>query len=96
MATTRFEWSLAKDDENKQKHGVAFSRAQYAFADPKRVIAKDTVHSVNEERFFCFGAVDDGVLAVRFTYRTNVIRIFGAGYWRKGKTIYARENKIHR
>jgi hypothetical protein len=24
-----------------------------------------------------------------------VIRIFGAGYWRKGKQIYARENQIH-
>jgi hypothetical protein len=25
-----------------------------------------------------------------------VIRIFGAGYWRKGKRIYERENQIHR
>jgi hypothetical protein len=24
-----------------------------------------------------------------------VIRIFGAGYGRKGKTIYERENQIH-
>ncbi|MBT9439916.1 MAG: BrnT family toxin, partial [Desulfobacterales bacterium] len=23
------------------------------------------------------------------------IRIIGAGYWRKGKKIYERENKIH-
>jgi hypothetical protein len=33
---------------------------------------------------------------VRFTYRENVIRIFGAGYWRKGKQIYEQENQIHR
>ncbi|MDQ3259808.1 MAG: BrnT family toxin, partial [Pseudomonadota bacterium] len=46
--------------------------------------------------FFCFGEVDDGVLTVRFTFRARVIRIFGAGYWRKGKMIYERENKIHR
>jgi hypothetical protein len=32
---------------------------------------------------------------VRFTYRDDVIRIFGAGYWRKGKQIYERENQIH-
>jgi len=25
---------------------------------------------------------------VRFTYRGHVIRIFGAGYWRKGKKQY--------
>ena len=36
-----------------------------------------------------------GVLTVRFTYRDEIIRIFGAGYWRKGKTIYDRENKVH-
>ncbi len=32
----------------------------------------------------------------RFTYRGGVIRIFGAGYWRKGKRIYERENQVHR
>ena len=36
-----------------------------------------------------------GVLTVRFTFRGNVVRIFGAGYWRRGKTIYERENQIH-
>ena len=45
-----------------------------------------------EERFYCFGEVDGGVLTVRFTYRASVIRIIGAGYWRKGKAIYEREN----
>ena len=68
---------------------------QYAFADPKRVIAEDTMHSGKETRYFCFGLVGKGVLTVRFTYRSGVIRIFGAGYWRKGKTIYEHENQIH-
>jgi hypothetical protein len=27
--------------------------------------------------------------------RKNKIRIFGAGYWWKGKKIYERENQIH-
>jgi hypothetical protein len=31
-----------------------------------------------------------------FDIETRPIRIIGAGYWRKGKTIYVRENKIHR
>ena len=41
------------------------------------------------------GMVQGGVMTVRFTYRAQVIRIFGAGYWRKGKAIYERENQIH-
>jgi hypothetical protein len=49
-----------------------------------------------EKRHYCFGWVEGGVLTVRFTYREDVIRIFGAGYWRKGKQIYERENQIHR
>ncbi len=96
MARTRFEWDTEKDSENQQKHGVSFVLAQHAFADPQRVIAKDVTHSQAEERFYCFGEVDGGVLTVRFTYRASVIRIIGAGYWRKGKAIYDRENQIHR
>ncbi len=96
MSAARFEWNQKKDLENQRKHGVSFYEAQYAFADPHRVIAQDLSHSEKEKRFFCFGKVGGGVLTVRFTYRGGVIRIFGAGYWRKGKAIYERENKVHR
>jgi uncharacterized DUF497 family protein len=58
------------------------------------VIAEDTAHSSGEQRYFCFGRVDNGILTVRFTYRSGVIRIFGAGYWRKGKAIYERESQV--
>lgn len=92
--TTRFEWDLDKDVENQEKHGVSFSLAQEAFFDPQRVIARDLAHSKSEERFYCFGSVGGGVLTVRFTYRNDVIRIIGAGYWRKGKRIYEQENQI--
>ena len=60
MAATRFDWDPDKDIENQGKHGVAFVQAQYAFADPKRVIARDINHSKTEERFYCFGEVDGG------------------------------------
>ena len=96
MAKARFEWDPGKDRENQEKHGVAFSLAQFAFADPKRVIAEDLSHSSSERRYYCLGRVGDGVLTVRFTYRSEGIRIFGAGFWRKGKRIYERENPIHR
>lgn len=92
MKKTRFEWDPEKDEENQNKHGVSFALAQYAFADPERVLAEDITHSKTEKRYFCFGEVNSGILAVRFTYRGGVIRILGAGYWRKGKAIYEREN----
>ena len=93
--TTSFEWDSDKDAENQRKHGVSFTLAQQAFLDPDRVIARDLAHSESEQRFYCFGCVDEGILTVRFTYRSEVIRIIGAGYWRKGKRIYEQENQIH-
>jgi len=95
MTKVRFEWDSEKDKDNQKKHGVSFATAQYAFADPDRVIADDTGHSGTEKRYYCFGKVAGGILTVRFTYRRSVIRIIGAGYWRKGKNIYEKENKVH-
>ena len=88
----QFEWDPAKDKTNQNKHGISFAEAQFAFADPQRVIARDLEHSQAEERFYCFGIVKGGVLTVRFTYRDEVIRIIGAGYWRRGKAIYEQQN----
>lgn len=95
MNRTQFEWDSAKDLQNQRKHGVAFVLAQYAFADTQRVILADDEHSTDEERFYCLGRVGEGILTVRFTYRNKVIRIFGAGYWRKGKKLYEEQNHIH-
>jgi hypothetical protein len=95
VAKARFDWDPDKDQENQKKHGVAFAEAQIAFADSRRVIAEDRSHSSSEQRYFCFGRLGGGVLTVRFTYRDDVIRIYGAGYWRKGKRIYERENQVH-
>jgi uncharacterized DUF497 family protein len=50
---------------------VSFSEAKYAFADCRRVIARDITHSTSTEtRYYCFGRVDDGILTVRFKYET--------------------------
>ena len=95
MATARFDWDPRKDRQNQKKHGVPFAKAQYAFADPRRVVAEDLSHSSSEKRYFCFGWVEGGVMTVRFTYRGGAIRIYGAGYWRRGKRIYERENQVH-
>lgn len=94
MPEATFEWDSEKDAENQRRHGVAFVKAQQAFVDPGRVIAKDVTHSREEARFFCFGKVNGGILTVRFTYRDGKVRIFGAGYWRKGKKVYEQKNQI--
>ncbi len=90
-----FEWDSKKNLENLHKHGVDFFTAQNAFLDSKRIISRDILHSTpTEERFFCFGIIDEKVLTVRFTLRNEIIRIFGAGFWREGKKIYEKENKL--
>ena len=96
MLAVKFEWDDNKDAENQLKHQVSFREAQSAFADPHRIIARDLGHSNVERRFYCFGQFGGAVLTVRFTYRRKVIRIIGAGYWRKGKAVYEKENHLHR
>jgi len=90
-----FDWDEEKDRENQEKHNVSFSLAQQAFLDPHRVIVEDISHSTREDRFYCIGRVNDGIMTVRFTYREHIIRIYGAGYWRKGRRIYEEQNKIY-
>ncbi len=87
MSEQNFEWNETRNSENQRKNGVTFYEAQYAFLDENRVISEDLGHSQDENRYYCFGLNEqrDGILTVRFTYRLDGIRIFGAGYWRKGK-----------
>ena len=97
MRKPSFEWDEVKNLANLanlQKHGVSFYEAQHAFLDNKRVIAEDLSHSSKEKRFYCLGLNEkgNGILTVRFTYRSDHIRIIGAGYWRKGKKIYEQSN----
>jgi uncharacterized protein len=87
-----FEWDERKNQSNLEKHGVDFQFAQRAFQDQNRVIAEDFEHSEIERRFFCIGEVVGDILTVRFTWRNSVIRIIGAGFWRKGKKVYEKEN----
>ena len=87
----RFVWDVEREDANIAKHGVDFTSAAKVFFDAKRKIIIDSKHSVMELRHYCIGKVDDKVITVRFTYRKGKVRIFGAGYWRKGKMYYEKE-----
>lgn len=91
FVSAAFEWDEVKDIVNQQKHGVSFFEAQQAFFDRNRIILDDAKHSQDEKRYFCLGWVNGSILTVRFTYRGDVIRILGAGYWRKGEKTYVLE-----
>jgi uncharacterized protein len=93
MEESDFLWDYSKNEQNRIKHQVGFESAQYAFNDPKRIIARDNKHSTaDEQRFFCYGLVKGNILTVRFTLRSGKIRIFGAGYWREGRKKYNKKN----
>jgi hypothetical protein len=87
-----FIWDKEKESANIHKHRVDFITAAKAFKDAGRKIYIDSRHSKKEERFFCIGKANERILTVRFTCREGRIRIFGAGYWRKGKEYYEKKD----
>jgi hypothetical protein len=94
MKAPTFEWDRKKNEFNAEKHGISFNDAQYAFGDPLRVIAFDRKHSTEKEkRVFCFARLKGDIVTVRFTWRDGKIRIYGAGFWREGRSIYYEKNK---
>jgi uncharacterized DUF497 family protein len=88
-----FEWDREKDSFNRKKHGISFDDAVTAFNDSARLIVPDFKHSSLENRFFCIGKVHGKIVTVRFTYRDERIRVFGAGCWREGRLLYEQENE---
>lgn len=88
---SNFAWDPQKERLNIRKHGVDFATAARVFQAQARRVFVDSKHSAREERFFCIGKVEGKILTVRFTYRAGVIRIYGAGYWRKGRGYYEKE-----
>jgi uncharacterized protein len=87
-----FIWDAEKELINIRKHGIDFYTAAKVFGDPKRKIYADSEHSKKEERLFCIGKADNRIITVRFIYRLGKIRIFGAGYWRKGVRYYEKND----
>ena len=86
----RFTWDPAKERANLVRHGVDFTKAQQAFADPKALVLFDEAHSNKRElRWWLLGKVGTRILLVRYTHRPGgIIRLIGAGYWREGRDTY--------
>lgn len=89
-----FIWDSEKELDNVCKHGVDFTTAIQVFNDRNRRIFFDLKHSLVEPRLFAVGLVEERVTTVRFTYREDKIRIFGAGYWRKGRRYYEKKKSV--
>jgi len=67
----RFDWDRDKEAVNVAKHGVDFSEAQSAFADPMLVLAADKGHSLKEPRLFCIGRSGRGGIDSRCANRSS-------------------------
>ena len=54
----RFSWDRAEERLNVARHGVDFTTAQQAFADPKSIVLFDDAHSTRYElRWWLLGRV---------------------------------------
>jgi len=84
-----FECDPEKEAANLAKRGVDFSTVSAVFEDPRHFVTADATHSSSDERrFYAIGWDGRGILTVRFTLRSGVVRVIGAGYWRKQKHTY--------
>ncbi|MGH9838043.1 MAG: BrnT family toxin [Blastocatellia bacterium] len=75
----KFDWHPLKAKRNIKDHGVSFEEASTVFDDPLSINTPDFAHSIEEQRFLCFGTSEQGVLlVVSFTERGETIRIITA------------------
>jgi len=86
----RFNWDLAKAEENLAKHGVSFEEASTVFRDPLSQTGRDPDHSVGEERFVIFGLSSSGrLMVVAHAEHNDTIRLISARLATPGeRTIY--------
>lgn len=93
LVNIRFDWDQWNVQKNEQKHGVSRLEAESAFFDPNYRLFRDKVHSRTEERYILFGrSLENRVLMIGFTLRTNKVRIITArAASRKERKIYEKK-----
>jgi uncharacterized DUF497 family protein len=75
----RFAWDARKALANIRKHGVSFSDAATAFADPLSITIADPDRSFDEDRFVLIGHTRNQLLVViAHVERGETIRIISA------------------
>lgn len=74
-----FEWDKSNQDKNYSKHQVVATEAEEVFFDKNRKLAKDLLHSKNEERYLLIGETKKHrKLYIVFTIRKNKVRVISA------------------
>lgn len=69
-----FEWDKGNIEKNK-KHKVENQECEQAFFDENKVVYKDVLHSIVEERYVLIGKTEKRrCLYIVFTYRGDKIR----------------------
>lgn len=69
-----FAWDEAKRRANLKKHGIDFTDAEKIFSGVT-LTAEDTREAYGERRFLTLGLLDDQVVSVTHTERSDDIRI---------------------
>ncbi|MFN8484801.1 MAG: BrnT family toxin [Anaerolineae bacterium] len=89
-----FEWDDRKAAHNVAKHGVAFTDAITAFADPLAITYPDPDHSNEEDRFITIGrSAAERLLIISHADRGEVTRIISAReVTRKERRLYESGN----
>lgn len=74
-----FQWDDGNSDKNWYLHQVTDSECEQLFFNLPLIIASDTEHSQQEQRYYALGRTDaDRWLFIAFTLRDNLIRVISA------------------
>jgi uncharacterized protein len=78
MDDGNFQWDDAKAAANYAKHKVAFEAARDVFKDPFALDWEDLGQDEGEQRYAILGVVEDHLVFVAYTMRSDTIRIISA------------------
>ncbi len=74
-----FQWDDGNSSKNWARHQVSQTEAEQVFLNRPVIVIGNPMHSVEEVRYFAFGATDAGrLLAVVFTLRGPLLRVISA------------------
>ena len=74
-----FEWDEGNLDKNRYLHQVTNGECEEVFFNLPLIIASDTKHSQQEQRFYGLGRTDTNRwLFIAFTIRNELIRVISA------------------
>jgi len=74
----RFEWDNNKRKINIAKHYIDFADAVLIFNDPARIEMQDKRHNYREIRYKTIGMVENTIMLVVYTKRSENLRIISA------------------